>query len=63
MVNHSGSLSYGHYTASCRLGTGADREWYRLNDSSVTATSEADVVSNEAYMSDVKNTLDVKLCI
>merc|ERR1712232_1459092 len=50
VVNHSGSLSFGHYTACCKLGAGTDRQWYRLNDSVVTLASEGAVVSNEAYM-------------
>ena len=38
VVNHSGSLNGGHYTADCRnLDTG---RWYTFNDSRVTPTSE-----------------------
>ncbi|CAE7672687.1 USP21, partial [Symbiodinium pilosum] len=50
VVNHSGSLSYGHYTAYCKVGEGADRKWYLFNDARVTPASESDVVSQEAYL-------------
>lgn len=33
IVNHSGDIDYGHYTADCRnLG---NKKWYTFNDSSV----------------------------
>mmetsp|Transcript_73040 Transcript_73040/g.171274 ORF Transcript_73040/g.171274 Transcript_73040/m.171274 type:complete len:760 (+) Transcript_73040:54-2333(+) len=50
VVNHSGSLSYGHYTAYCKVGEGSDKKWYLFNDARVTPASEADVVSQEAYL-------------
>jgi ubiquitin carboxyl-terminal hydrolase 4/11/15 len=46
--NHYGSLHGGHYTASAYnalLG-----KWYDFNDSSVSPTSEKDVVSSAAYL-------------
>ncbi|CAE7282656.1 Usp8 [Symbiodinium microadriaticum] len=50
VVNHSGSLSYGHYTAYCKVGEGSDKKWYFFNDARVTQASESDVVSPEAYL-------------
>eukprot|EP00439_Symbiodinium_sp_Y106_P019780 s4138_g2.t1 len=50
VVNHSGSLSYGHYTAYCKVGEGSDKKWYLFNDARVTQASESDVVSPEAYL-------------
>ena len=45
--NHSGSLSYGHYTAYCK---GEDEQWYYFNDSMVDKINESYVVSEEAYV-------------
>lgn len=51
VVNHSGTLSFGHYTAYCKVGEEEhDRRWYLFNDAMVSAALEADVVSREAYM-------------
>eukprot|EP00438_Fugacium_kawagutii_P011833 Skav236775 [mRNA] locus=scaffold1361:32085:49540:+ [translate_table: standard] len=51
VVNHSGSLSFGHYTAYCKVGEEEhDRRWYLFNDATVSAARESDVVSREAYM-------------
>lgn len=36
MVNHSGDINFGHYTADCR--NPLNRRWYAFNDSSVTET-------------------------
>ena len=33
IVNHSGDIDYGHYTAECR--NPANKKWYTFNDSSV----------------------------
>jgi ubiquitin carboxyl-terminal hydrolase 4/11/15 len=49
-VNHSGSLSFGHYTAHARVGSGADRPWYYFNDATVTPANESDVISKAAYI-------------
>eukprot|EP00425_Heterocapsa_triquetra_P047038 CAMPEP_0195074464 /NCGR_PEP_ID=MMETSP0448-20130528/17561_1 /TAXON_ID=66468 /ORGANISM="Heterocapsa triquestra, Strain CCMP 448" /LENGTH=835 /DNA_ID=CAMNT_0040106721 /DNA_START=33 /DNA_END=2540 /DNA_ORIENTATION=+ len=50
VVNHTGSLSFGHYTAYGQVGEGQDRQWYHFNDSSVTRTDEKEVVSKAAYI-------------
>eukprot|EP00930_Biecheleria_cincta_P074345 TRINITY_DN61554_c0_g1_i1.p1 TRINITY_DN61554_c0_g1~~TRINITY_DN61554_c0_g1_i1.p1 ORF type:complete len:686 (+),score=136.92 TRINITY_DN61554_c0_g1_i1:42-2099(+) len=50
VVNHSGSLSFGHYTSHCSVGEGSERQWYHFNDSKVSSASESDVVSGEAYI-------------
>lgn len=50
VVNHSGTLRYGHYTAYGRVGEGPDRQWFLFNDSSVTKVNESQVVSQEAYI-------------
>lgn len=50
VVNHSGSLSFGHYTAYCKVGEEPSRQWYLFNDATVSAASESDVVSREAYI-------------
>ncbi|CAK0812062.1 unnamed protein product [Prorocentrum cordatum] len=50
VVNHSGTLRYGHYTAYGRVGEGPDRQWFHFNDSSVTKADESKVVSQEAYI-------------
>ena len=44
---HYGSTSGGHYTAVCK---NVDGRWYDYNDSSVSRTSESDIVSNAAYV-------------
>ena len=47
--NHSGSLSFGHYTAFMRHPV--NRKWYDCNDTSVTEERRAeDVVSKNAYL-------------
>lgn len=50
VVNHSGTLSFGHYTAYGLVGEGDNRQWYLFNDSTVTHADEKDVVSKDAYM-------------
>eukprot|EP00746_Dinoflagellata_sp_MGD_P139412 gnl/MRDRNA2_/MRDRNA2_72878_c0_seq2.p1 gnl/MRDRNA2_/MRDRNA2_72878_c0~~gnl/MRDRNA2_/MRDRNA2_72878_c0_seq2.p1 ORF type:complete len:870 (-),score=165.90 gnl/MRDRNA2_/MRDRNA2_72878_c0_seq2:427-3036(-) len=50
VVNHSGTLSFGHYTAYGLVGEGDNRQWYLFNDSTVTRAEEKDVVSKDAYM-------------
>ena len=44
---HYGGTGGGHYTAVCK---NIDGNWYNYNDSSVTQTSESDVVSSAAYV-------------
>ncbi|KAM9294175.1 ubiquitin carboxyl-terminal hydrolase 21 [Gastrophryne carolinensis] len=46
LCNHSGSVHYGHYTASCKDPSG----WYAYNDSRVTPISESQLQSSEAYV-------------
>lgn len=50
VVNHSGSLGYGHYTAFARVGDGSERQWYHFNDSAVKRADESEVVSKAAYI-------------
>lgn len=50
VVNHTGSLLYGHYTAYGRVGEGQDRQWYHFNDATVTQAEESDVISSSAYI-------------
>ncbi len=48
VVNHTGSVSFGHYTAYCKnYKTG---EWYDFNDSMVTTMSKSGIVSDAAYV-------------
>merc|ERR1712187_700578 len=42
VVNHSGSLASGHYTAYGRVGEGASRQWYHFNDEQVCRADESD---------------------
>ncbi|XP_071970671.1 ubiquitin carboxyl-terminal hydrolase 21 [Engystomops pustulosus] len=46
LCNHSGSVHYGHYTAYCKDQSG----WFSYNDSRVSAISEGQVQSSEAYV-------------
>jgi ubiquitin carboxyl-terminal hydrolase 4/11/15 len=50
VVNHSGSLSFGHYTAYARVGENEERPWYHFNDATVSHAREEDVVSKAAYI-------------
>merc|ERR1719460_1012472 len=50
VVNHSGSMSFGHYTAYGRVGEGDDRPWYNFNDSNVTKIDKEPLVSEAAYI-------------
>jgi len=50
VVNHTGSLSFGHYTAYGRVGEGDDRPWYNFNDSNVTKIDKEPLVSEAAYI-------------
>jgi len=49
VVNHSGSLGFGHYTAYGRVGD-PGREWYHFNDATVTKISAEGVVTKAAYI-------------
>ncbi|KAJ3106925.1 CSN-associated deubiquitinating enzyme Ubp12 [Physocladia obscura] len=46
--NHYGGMGGGHYTAFAK--NPIDQEWYNFDDSSVTKTSESNVVTSAAYM-------------
>jgi len=51
VVNHSGTLSFGHYTAYGRVGEGHDRPWYNFNDSTVSKVENVEeLVSEAAYI-------------
>jgi ubiquitin C len=50
VVNHSGSLSYGHYTAYARVGESEERPWYHFNDAMVSPAKDEEVVSKAAYI-------------
>jgi len=50
VVNHSGTLGFGHYTAYARVGENSDRQWFDFNDSTVTKINESQVVSKAAYI-------------
>jgi len=46
--HHSGSLSGGHYTASCK--NQVDGKWYYFNDSRVSKISSGEVVDKSVYL-------------
>ena len=48
MVQHSGSLSGGHYVAYCL--NNADRNWYLFDDSRVTRVTSDRVATSEGYL-------------
>mmetsp|Transcript_26533 Transcript_26533/g.61941 ORF Transcript_26533/g.61941 Transcript_26533/m.61941 type:complete len:1205 (+) Transcript_26533:50-3664(+) len=50
VVNHSGGMGHGHYTAYAKVGEGDDRTWFHFNDSFVTAAQESNIVSKAAYI-------------
>ncbi|KAJ3337935.1 CSN-associated deubiquitinating enzyme Ubp12 [Gonapodya sp. JEL0774] len=45
--NHFGSMGGGHYTAYAQ--SAVDGHWYKFDDSSVSLTNEANVMTNSAY--------------
>lgn len=49
VVNHSGGIDFGHYTAECKNpGNG---QWYNFNDSTVSPTSMGKVINtSNAYV-------------
>jgi ubiquitin carboxyl-terminal hydrolase 4/11/15 len=48
-VNHSGSIDFGHYTATCK--NPLNGKWYTFNDSHVTETYQKDnVESSSPYL-------------
>ena len=47
--HHSGSLSFGHYTATCK--NPLDDKWYDYNDSHVSLVQEnSEIVNSSAYV-------------
>ena len=46
VVNHSGSMSRGHYTAFVVEGG----QWFRCDDTQITTATEAEVLQSEGYM-------------
>merc|ERR1711879_164692 len=42
-VNHSGSLSFGHYTAHASVGQGKDKLWFHFNDAKVTRADPSEI--------------------
>jgi hypothetical protein len=48
VVNHSGSLGFGHYTANCY--NSVKDAWITFNDSSVYKLENESPISNEAYV-------------
>ncbi|XP_069124188.1 ubiquitin carboxyl-terminal hydrolase 31-like [Argopecten irradians] len=48
VCNHDGSMLGGHYTAFCK--NPLDGEWYKFNDSKVTAISVSEVQTSAAYL-------------
>lgn len=51
IVDHTGSLEGGHYTAICRSsGNAPSYRWNKFDDQDVNEISQADVVSSKAYL-------------
>lgn len=51
VVDHTGSLEGGHYTAICRSsGNAASYRWNKYDDQDVNEISQVDVVSSKAYL-------------
>lgn len=48
VINHSGSLGGGHYTAYCK--SPLNKQWYNFNDSYVSPIEESKIVSSQAYV-------------
>ena len=49
LINHFGSLNFGHYTAICK--NSINNKWYIFNDSVVEEIDdESDIVTNNAYL-------------
>ncbi|XP_033736515.1 ubiquitin carboxyl-terminal hydrolase 43-like [Pecten maximus] len=48
VCNHDGSMLGGHYTAFCK--NPLDSDWYKYNDSKVTAISVSEVQTSAAYL-------------
>lgn len=50
VVNHSGSLGFGHYTAYAAVGSGTERTWFHFNDSFASKIEEDAAISRSAYL-------------
>ena len=51
IINHTGTLEEGHYTAFCRDEGGTDHDWYKYDDSLVKKLRDNEsVVSGNAYI-------------
>ena len=51
VVDHTGSLEGGHYTAICRSsGNASSYRWNKYDDQDVTEISQSEVVSSKAYL-------------
>lgn len=50
VINHSGNVNYGHYTAYARQLNSASNQWFCFNDACVMPINETDIVSNNAYI-------------
>merc|ERR1712157_359002 len=51
VVNHSGSMGFGHYTAYAQVDSSdGQRHWFHFNDSSVSRIEASQVVSKAAYI-------------
>lgn len=47
LISHQGSVNQGHYTSICKIPGG---QWFKFNDSMVTAVTETDVLKEQAYL-------------
>ncbi|CAK0796914.1 unnamed protein product [Prorocentrum cordatum] len=51
VANHRGAFGGGHYTATCRVGEGPERQWYCFDDERVfPLPAGRQVVTEEAYV-------------
>lgn len=48
VINHSGTLSRGHYTAYCK--NRENQKWYRFDDGKVDEIETKQLVSSDAYL-------------
>ena len=50
VVCHSGSLSFGHYTAFVSRTVNGEQQWYDVSDSDVRKASLSEVLKSQAYI-------------
>ena len=50
VVEHSGGLSCGHYTAKCYVGASGPRKWFSFNDTLVNECTTTAVINANAYL-------------